>query len=200
MADTNTKSNKNVLAAVLLVLFFPVGLYLMWAKTDWNKKVKWGITAVFGVFLLIGIAGQGREAQSTSDQTTSQASNPTTTLTPTPTHNFQIYSNKDERTVQNIDVLISTAEDSEQNSKEIAFQVKKQCTKQCNILLYDNATAIDAWNAYMASPPDSPTSNEQWNQNHYKFIADHNVGNIEFEGNDYFYYPLKNDSEYQKYK
>lgn len=38
---------------VLLVLCFPIGLFLMWTKTNWNKKVKWGITGFLGFALLM---------------------------------------------------------------------------------------------------------------------------------------------------
>jgi len=37
----------------LLMFFFPVGLYQMWKNTNWNKKVKWGITAYF-ILIIIG--------------------------------------------------------------------------------------------------------------------------------------------------
>ena len=40
---------------LLLVLFFPVGLYLMWKYTEWGDRPKWVITGGFGFALLIGI-------------------------------------------------------------------------------------------------------------------------------------------------
>lgn len=38
-----------------LIVFFPVGLVMMWMG-NWNKKVKIGISAFFGVMFLIGLA------------------------------------------------------------------------------------------------------------------------------------------------
>jgi hypothetical protein len=38
---------KTIWIVVLLVLFFPVGLFLMWKYTKWNKAVKWIITGFF---------------------------------------------------------------------------------------------------------------------------------------------------------
>jgi hypothetical protein len=38
---------------VLLVFFFPVGLYLMWRYTSWHKKVKWGITGFYGLLFVL---------------------------------------------------------------------------------------------------------------------------------------------------
>lgn len=36
----------------LLILFFPVGLFLMWKYANWNKKVKWGISIFFLLFII----------------------------------------------------------------------------------------------------------------------------------------------------
>lgn len=38
---------------VLLVFFFPVGLYLMWKYTNWHKKVKWSITGFYGLLFVL---------------------------------------------------------------------------------------------------------------------------------------------------
>ena len=43
---------KTVWIIALLILFFPVGLFLMWKYTDWKKPVKWGVT-VFILFCFI---------------------------------------------------------------------------------------------------------------------------------------------------
>lgn len=50
--------NKNwfenqVLIVLLLFLFFPLGLYLMWRHTDWSKRTKYIITGFFAFFLFI---------------------------------------------------------------------------------------------------------------------------------------------------
>lgn len=38
---------------LMLILFFPVGLYLMWRYTGWNRKIKIGISATFLVAFII---------------------------------------------------------------------------------------------------------------------------------------------------
>lgn len=38
----------------LLILFFPVGLFLMWKHATWNKTTKWIVTGIFAFFILIG--------------------------------------------------------------------------------------------------------------------------------------------------
>ncbi len=37
-----------------LVLFFPLGLFLMWKYAKWNKKVKWIVSGLFAFLLLSG--------------------------------------------------------------------------------------------------------------------------------------------------
>lgn len=39
------KTNQGMI--LLLVFFFPAGLFLMWKYAGWNKKVKWIITSMF---------------------------------------------------------------------------------------------------------------------------------------------------------
>lgn len=56
----------------LLILFFPVGLYLMWRHTNWNKAVKWVVTAVFALFVLMVAVSP----DSTTTNTASQNSTP----------------------------------------------------------------------------------------------------------------------------
>ncbi len=53
VADNKTKwYTKSLWIIVLLVFFFPAGLYLMWKYSKWNKWVKWGITIFFGLIVL----------------------------------------------------------------------------------------------------------------------------------------------------
>ncbi len=63
---------------VLLILFFPVGLYLMWKHASWNKMTKWIVTGVFA-FLVISGAFSPKTTK-TSDTTPKNA---TATTSPT---------------------------------------------------------------------------------------------------------------------
>lgn len=38
---------------LLLLLFFPAGLYLMWKYTNWHRKVKWGVTGFYGLMFVL---------------------------------------------------------------------------------------------------------------------------------------------------
>ena len=55
----------------LLILFFPVGLYLMWKHADWNKAAKWVVTGIFGLLILVSaFGGDNSTSTTTNSQTT----------------------------------------------------------------------------------------------------------------------------------
>lgn len=69
--------NKNALTIILLIIFFPVGLYLMWAKTNWNKTIKIVITVLIAILALIGLffpSDDTNKADKTSQAITTIAS------------------------------------------------------------------------------------------------------------------------------
>lgn len=46
------KKNYTLITILLLIFFFPLGLYFMWAKTSWNKVVKIIISVLMGIYCL----------------------------------------------------------------------------------------------------------------------------------------------------
>ena len=69
----------------LLVLFFPAGLYLMWRYAAWDQRIKWGLTSIFALLVVVAaIAGAvGGDDESDSDRVV--ADEPTRAATsPTP--------------------------------------------------------------------------------------------------------------------
>lgn len=56
MPNEEPQKNYNTITIILLIFFFPVGLYFMWAKTSWNKVVKIIISAFFALLFIIAIA------------------------------------------------------------------------------------------------------------------------------------------------
>lgn len=59
-----------------LIVFFPVGLYLMWVRTTWNKKIKVGISIFFLILILYGLFATGKEtAESSSEELNTTAAN-----------------------------------------------------------------------------------------------------------------------------
>lgn len=65
----------------LLVLFFPVGLLLMWKYANWNKAVKWVITGVFALFV-ISSAFSSKDTKNTTATTEPAAQTQTTNNEP----------------------------------------------------------------------------------------------------------------------
>ena len=63
------KPVSNVLVIVLLIIFFPVGLYLMWARTSWSKGAKIAVTVAVALIFIAGLPGSPSDA-SDSDITT----------------------------------------------------------------------------------------------------------------------------------
>lgn len=65
--ESNTSPNKNVQLAsnkkviLWLIFFFPYGLYLMWRKTNWNKILKIGISALFAILCVVALFGGSSE-------------------------------------------------------------------------------------------------------------------------------------------
>lgn len=78
MDDLNWYQKKPFII-VLLVLFFPVGLYLMWKYADWSSKTKWVVTGILLVFVfIIGVNDDASEAVNNSNgsaQTQEEQSN-----------------------------------------------------------------------------------------------------------------------------
>lgn len=74
---------------VLLVLFFPAGLFLMWRYSKWNSKVKWIVSGIFGLLLITTFASGGNKqgAQNVSNVTQNA---PTESETPLPVKKFDI--------------------------------------------------------------------------------------------------------------
>lgn len=75
-------------AVILLILFFPVGLFLMWKYTHWNKIAKWIITGFFAVLVVVSIFAQPEPAPvpanaSSSPQVTSSRDEVSSTVSET---------------------------------------------------------------------------------------------------------------------
>lgn len=48
---------KKPIIITLLIVFFPVGLFLMWKFADWTKKTKWVITGVIALIITLAYIG-----------------------------------------------------------------------------------------------------------------------------------------------
>jgi len=70
---TNTK-NINRAAILWLIFVFPIGLLIMWLRTDWSKTVKWAITSFFVLITIVAIANSSSNSNNQQQQTTTQSS------------------------------------------------------------------------------------------------------------------------------
>lgn len=77
----------SIVIITLIILFFPVGLFLMWKYAGWNKKVKWIVTSFFVFVILISlIPGKSvKNSSPTKQATVSTTATPATTKNPSPT-------------------------------------------------------------------------------------------------------------------
>lgn len=179
----------------LLVLFFPVGLYLMWRHTNWNKKVKWGVTGFFALMLLIGAVTPDSTTTPATSDTNTQAAQTQPTEAPSPTVeakklSYEVVKKEVNSTVENYKVLIPAGEDAQ----AVALEVKKSCGKPCNISVFDDRKALDLQVEYdtMMGDLDTPVSAPQeWKKKNYVFVADHLVGDIMFDTGEWSEYPYR---------
>lgn len=74
---------------LLLIFFFPAGLFLMWRYTTWNRNLKLGITAALTIFVLIGATGSSKEKVTPMEPKASASSNQPTEI-PKPVDKFNI--------------------------------------------------------------------------------------------------------------
>lgn len=44
---------------IMLIVFFPIGLYLMWKHSNWNKYIKIGVSVIIGIISIAAILGLG---------------------------------------------------------------------------------------------------------------------------------------------
>lgn len=76
---------KNGWGIVIAVLFFPYFLlWYMWAKTNWNKKVKWVITAIFVVINISALAGNSSDQPTVTNNEPAKVEQTQATSSPEP--------------------------------------------------------------------------------------------------------------------
>lgn len=65
--NLNLASNKKVI--FWLILFFPYGLYLMWKRTNWNKKIKIGVSVFFAFLCVVCLVSSPSEDEAIKSNT-----------------------------------------------------------------------------------------------------------------------------------
>lgn len=225
-----TKSSKwyqkTPIIIVLLLLFFPAGLFLMWKYSRWNSKLKGVITGIIGLLFIVTLVSNPSQSNSSQNSQpveskqsqslitpaspiTANAQSSAPKLIPTPTPQpttfpkYNVVYNENAGNDQNIMVNVNPSNDAQPTATVIALDVKKKnCSDKCNIGLYDDLRALQLQHDYLKNAVNyTAQEDDAWAKKNYVFVADHYVGEIQFElPNDFSYFPFKNDSEYQKYK
>ena len=154
---------------------------------NWLKSKKFWVVA--GVILLLGMIGT---ATSTSNKTAQSGQQPSATEAPVASkYSYQVLSRQENKTVENIAVLISS---SDTNAEAIAMDVKKTCKKPCNIDVYDDQKAYDLnahYDKLMGESTTQPEDLTAWKQANYVYVGDHLVGSVDFETGSFNDYPFR---------
>lgn len=64
---------RNWFIILLLIIFFPVGLYLMWRHANWSNIAKWVVTGVIALLVVFNLGAQSTDTNLATNQTTEQA-------------------------------------------------------------------------------------------------------------------------------
>lgn len=87
---------------ILLLLFWPIGLFLMWKHSNWKKVIKVTISVVFGILCIaVILTTDNTETQSTTTQVVQEQ-------TPTETVAHKTDTNDSESSSDELDAYLST--------------------------------------------------------------------------------------------
>ncbi len=187
----------------MILLFFPTGIALMWLYGTWKIATKLKVTAgVLAIFSLLFIAYLSSSAETNYKQVensvepTSYNAEVSITDTPVPTGalatntSYKILEQSDNGSVENYKVLVNSGDEG----KAIALEVKNTCSKSCNIDVYDDKRALELQKEYdsmMGSLDTQPADLQAWKTNNYVFVADHFLGYMSFDTDEFMEYPYK---------
>lgn len=74
---------KTLWIIVLLIVFFPAGLFLMWKYSTWNKWVKISVSAIFALSFIIAMVSEENTTTQTNDTQVIQEQAAAETIKPT---------------------------------------------------------------------------------------------------------------------
>lgn len=144
-----------------------------------------------GLLLLIGIATSSKNSSAPQPTSQPEQKQEVAQASPTPKLEYEILARIEDKTDENISVLIKTGET---NPKGIAEEVQKSCKKKCNITLFDDKKAYELDSEYtnkMMSYDVTVAQREAWKKKNTVFLADHLVATVGYSFGDYSEYPMK---------
>ncbi|MRF37174.1 hypothetical protein GIJ44_21025, partial [Staphylococcus sp. KY49P] len=68
---------RNWFVIFTLIIFFPVGLFLMWYFKKWNKSARWVITGIFALLLIISFFTEDESQSENQEKSTTKNSEKT---------------------------------------------------------------------------------------------------------------------------
>lgn len=163
-------------------------------------KIALGLSIIFLVLFLVIV---GKKEKSNSEELLNNSPEPQVVESksselPDYSDMYQIKVNRDRGNVINYKLLISP--DDVVVAEELATNFFKKCTKNCTVDIYDDERALNFHETLDQMYMKSETTQEdlnKWERKNYVFVADHNVGRIDFDAQMYNDYPLK-DSQYRE--
>jgi len=157
------------------------------------KKAPLIVIGVVVLLIAIGTAtGANNSSNQQSNSKTEQKQEPTQAVSSTPKLEYEIVDRIDNKTDENISVLIKS---EETNPEGIALEIKNGCKKNCNISLYDDKRALDLESQY--SKLSSSEAMTKWKKDNYVFVAEHFVATVGYGNTEnwgygpYSEYPMK---------
>lgn len=179
----------------LLIFLFPIGLFLMWRYTNWDKKTKWIVTGLV-VLMIVGSGGKKSNSQNENNIQTLQQE---VTLQPTieqasasPTQSKKLYerfSYEDLSTMEYIVFIYYGQDKTEPYLNKLTQSIKnEQCKKPCSIALFDDPSAAELDKEVKGIKNEA--QEKEWRRKHYIFVADHFPAFLEFSGT-FFHYMYK---------
>jgi hypothetical protein len=83
MSNNNKWYEKTPAIVLLLIFFFPVGLYLMWKYTNWAKGAKIGVSVLAGIVVIVALANPS-PTQTNNTASNNDVKQETAKVEPTP--------------------------------------------------------------------------------------------------------------------
>lgn len=157
----------NIVIIAFLILFFPVGLFLMWKYANWSKTVKWVVTGILVLIIIVnGMNDDTSPTSKTPNSTTSKKENTKTPAETIPTEEKQI------QETSTVPITKAISPESNQNKKN---ETTAETVSQKNAL--KKAQSYLAYTAFSHDGLIAQLEFEQFSHDDAVYGADNSGGN-----------------------
>lgn len=124
-AAVQVDEKSNTMVILLILFFFPVGLYMMWKyKKSWSQKLKIAITAIWGLFIIIA-------------SSSSQSSTTTTTISTSADHSSSESNfHEQDKSISSEEYSITEKETEEPTIDDAT--IERQYKNKCSEVAYES--------------------------------------------------------------